>query len=200
MTALAGLDDIPGSDNFTGEQQSQAEAALATASTVVQAYCRRKFATDQYTTRIRARGQWLLLAQRPVLSVESVSVIVLGQPTATTGWYWDGLDRIWIGDLGVVLNLSEDLLDAVRWGVTVADVVYTAGYAEVPDDVRLVVAGLAARALAIPMGGIFTQQQAGPFAATVAPWAQGGPLTLSDADKSILRQYRRTGATVELRS
>lgn len=200
MTALAGLDDLPGSGEYTPEQTAQANAALETASAVVRAYCRRKFTSQQFTNRARARGNWLILPQRPVISVDSVALFVYGTPTVTTGWVWDGLDRVWIGNLGMVINLAEDLWDAIQAGVTVAEVVYTAGYAEVPEDVVTVTANLATRALAIPMGGVYSQQTAGPFNVTVASWAQGGPLALSDADKAILSQYRRPASTVELRS
>lgn len=200
MTALAGLGDLPGSGAYTPEQTAQATAALDTASAVVRAYCRRQFTSQSFTTRLRARGNWLILPQRPVVSVQSVGLFVYGSPVLTSGWLWDGLDRVWVGNLGMVFNLAEDLWDAVQAGVTVAEVTYTAGYAQVPADVVTVTANLASRALAIPMGGVYSQQTAGPFNATVASWAQGGPLALSDSDKAILNQYRRPAATVELRS
>ncbi len=200
MTPLATIDDIPGSGAFTPDQAAAAQQALTRASAVVRSYTRRTFTAIQPTSRIRARGNWILLPQRPVVSVESVRVLVLGTPTATTGWVWDGLDRVWIGNLGTVVNLAEELWDAIQHGVTVAEVVYTAGYAQIPDDVVAVVAGLAARAVAVPAGGAFTQQQVGPFSYQVAPWAQGGPLALSEVDKQILAPYRRGGQTVELRS
>lgn len=200
MAALATVDDIPGADAFTQQQRDQAQAALDTASAVIRAYCRRQFDQQQFTTRLRARGNWIVLPQRPVVSVESVAVLVYGVPTTTSGWLWDGLDRIWIGNLGMIINLAEELFDAIMAGVTVADVAYTAGYASVPDDVVAVAVGMAQRALAIPAGGVFSAQAAGPFSVTVAPWAQGGPMSLTDGEKAILGQYRRATATVELRS
>lgn len=200
MTALATVEDMPGSGAFTPEQQAQAQSALDTASSVIRAYCRRQFTSQQFTTRLRARGNWILLPQRPVVSVESVSVLVYGTPTTTSGWLWDGLDRIWIGNLGMIINLAEELFDAIMAGVTVADVAYTAGYASVPEDVVSVAAAMASRAMAVPAGGVFSSQAAGPFSVTVAPWAQGGPMSLTEGEKLILRQYRRGTATVELRS
>lgn len=198
MTALAQIDDMPGSAGFSAEQAVAAEIALGAASAAVRAFCRRQFTAAAFTTRIRARSNWLLLAQRPVVSVQSVKVLVLGQPTTTTGWVWDGLDRVWVGGLGSVVNLSEAVFDAVRGGATVAEVAYTAGYAQVPDDVVAVTAGLAARATTVPSGGAFTQQAAGQFSYQVAPWAQGGPLSLSDADREILQRYRRSQSTIQL--
>lgn len=200
MSALAEVADIAGSEAFTTDQSLAAAAALERASAAVRAYTRQAFTSGQHVTRMRARGNWLVLPQRPVVSVDLVKVIVNGSPTTTTGWVWDGLDRVWIGNLGIVINLAEDLFNAVANGVTVAEVTYTAGYATVPDDVVAVTAGLAGRALTVPAGGAFTQQQVGPFSYTVAPWAQGGPLTLSESDKAILSQYRRSAQTVELRS
>lgn len=200
MPALADVIDIPGSGGFTSDQVASAQQALDTASAAVRAFCRRQFTAAQRTTRLRAKGHWILLPHRPVISVDHLAVMVYGQATATSGWVWDGLDRVWIGNLGMVINLSEELSQALQFGVTVAEVTYTSGYAQVPEDVVTVTANLAARALAIPAGGVYQSQSAGPFSQTVAPWAQGGPLALSDADKLILKQYRRGGNTVELRS
>lgn len=200
MSALAEVEDIPGSEAFSTDQRLAAVAAIERASAAVRAYTRQSFTSGQHVTRMRARGNWLVLPQRPVVSVDLVKVIVNGAPTTTTGWVWDGLDRVWIGNLGMVVNLAEEVLNTVANGVTVAEVTYTAGYPVAPDDVVAVTAGLASRALAVPAGGAFTQQQVGPFSYTVAPWAQGGPLTLSDSDKAILSQYRRAAQTVELRS
>jgi len=200
MTALAQLSDIPGSADFDRAHTDTATAALDTASAVVRAYCRQQFTAQSHTTRLRARGNWLVLPQRPVASVQAVRIMVMGAPTATTGWIWDGLDRVWIGNFGVIINLSEALLDAVQASVVVAEVDYTAGYVTIPADVVVVVAQLTARALAVPAGGVYSSQTVGPFAATVASWAQGGPLALTDSDKVVLNQYRRGGSTVELRS
>lgn len=200
MPALAQVADIPGSGSFTPDQVAQAQMALDTASAAVRAFCRRQFTASQRTTRLRAKGNWILLPQKPVISVDRVAVLVYGTPTQTSGWVWDGLDRVWIGNLGIVINLAEELTEAIQFGVTVAEVTYTSGYALLPEDVVTVTANLAARALAIPAGGVYQSQTAGPFSQTVAPWAQGGPLALSDADKMILKQYRRGGNTIELRS
>jgi hypothetical protein len=202
LPALAGPDDLSAQlpAPLNADQLPAAATALANASTAVRAYTRRKFTLDSYTTRLRAKGHWILLPQRPVVSVESLSVMVWGNLTPTVGWVWDGLDRIWVGGIGTVINLPEEIIQAIEFGVTVAEVSYTAGYQLVPDDVVAVTAGLAARAMSIPAGGVVSSQTAGPFSQTVAGWAQGGPLALSDADKVILRQYKRPSASIEMRS
>lgn len=200
LPPLAQIDDLPGAGAFTPDQAASAAAALERASAAVRAYCRRAFTARQVTTRIRARGDYLLLEQRPVASVDRVAIVVLGEPTVISGWVWDGLDRVWIGGIGIVINLPELVFESAAYGPTVADVTYTAGYEQVPADVAAVVAGLGSRALSVPAGGALASQTTGPFSYSVASWAQGGPLALSDADKAILGQYRRGGGTVELRS
>lgn len=198
--ALATVEDIEGSDSFTPAQLASAHDTLERASTVVRAYCARAFTLDSFTTRIRARGPWLYLPQKPVVSVESVKIIVFGTPLITVGWLWDGMDRVWLGNLGIVENLSEELLQVARYGVEVAEVAYTAGYTTVPDEIVTVVASVAGRALLMPVGGVVTQQAVGPFSYSIATWAKGGPLSLADAEKSILAPFRRSTGTWEMRS
>ncbi|MCW2904688.1 MAG: hypothetical protein JWO67_6953 [Streptosporangiaceae bacterium] len=200
--ALATLEDIPGSDGFTPEQSVAATAALNRASVAVRAYCRRPqgFIKTQTTSRIRARGGRLRIPQLPVISVDEVKILVYGEPTAVTGWLWDGLDVVDIGSLGLIINLPEAVYEAARYAPAVADVTYTAGYDDVPDDVVTVVAGLAQRAVNTPGGGVVQQQTAGPFSYSLSPWARGGPLSLSDDDKAILNRFRRSASTVEYRS
>lgn len=198
MAALADLEDIEGSEDFSPTQVIEARKALERASTRVRVHCRREFDIQEFTTRIRARANWLTLSQTPVVSITSVAILVNGVPTPTPGWIWDGLNRVWVGSLGIVVNLPEDVLGVVRHGPIVADVTYTAGYEVVPPAVVEVVAGLAQRSVNIPLGGLVNQQSAGPFQVTVAPWASGGPLTLSAGDLATLAPFRKTRGSVEV--
>lgn len=199
-TALATLDDIPGSNAFSPDQTTAAEVALLRASVAVRAYCRQQFTRNQQTDRLRARDKALILPQRPVISIDAVAILVYGKPTAVTGWIWDGLDHVFVAGFGLIINLPEAVYESVAYGPVVADVTYTSGYDPVPDDVVEVTASVASRSLAIPAGGAFTSQASGPFNYTVATWAQGGPMSISDAEKVVLDQYRNKTASVELRS
>jgi hypothetical protein len=201
LAPLATLDDIPGVGALSPEDAAAATAGLASASRAVRAWTRQQFVRTQQTTRLRARDRSIILPQRPVISVDALAAIIWGNPVSIpTVGLWDGLDRINLAGYGMVLNLPEAVYEAAALGPLVCDVTYTSGYDEVPEDVVDVVVGLATRSAALPASGVFTGQTAGPYGYTVAPWAQGGPLSLSEADKVILARYRQSTSSVETRS
>lgn len=78
------------------------------------------------------------------------------------------------------------------WGSTPRSivVVYSHGYATVPDDIRSVCLSVAARGMSNPLG--LRSESVGSYSYSVAVPATGVPtgLSLNDAEQDMLRSYR----------
>lgn len=203
LPPLADLDDVEdrmGRD-LTPEEQRKANAMLLDASAVIRAYTYRDFTLGTATTRLRPRGYKILLPQRPVVSVQSVSLVISFGPTEfitpTPAWSFVGGSEIYLLNPEVVYNGPAFNFDD---GNVFAEVSYTHGYAEIPYDIVAVCANLVLRNFTIPGGGMVDLETVGPYTVRYANFAGGGPLALSGGDRDILNKYRTTGAmTIELR-
>lgn len=202
MDALAEVDDVlarlpPG---ILNPQDPRIQAVLNDVSAVVRNYVRRDFTTTQYVARLRPNGWRIRLPQRPVVSVDQVQLIVYQETITLAGWFWDGLDEIYLAlDGDIIINLSETVLDWMRDFSPVAQVTYSAGYAEVPADVVAVTCSAAVRTLTTPSFGATDREGVGEYNVSLTATAALGALALNDAEKSMLAKYRRIGATAELR-
>lgn len=200
LADLSDVEDRLGRD-LTPEESRKADALLRDASTVVRNYCRRDFTMGTTTARYRPRGRKIILPQRPVLSVTAVYSVQSFGPTILTTpltfWSWVGGAEIIIGDETLVINgPTIDFDDVNVW----VEVTYSHGFAEVPDDVRAVVANLVVRNVTVPGGGLADMETVGPYTVRYSGFTAQGPLGVSEADRQILNRYRSTtSATVELR-
>lgn len=121
------------------------------------------------------------LPQRPVTAVTSVTVDGTAL-TTDTDWDWDGISDLIVFD---GWTPSED----TDWQATV---VYTAGYATVPDDVTAVALSVAGRLYNATPGLVSESidDYRAQYAAAVA-------VGLADHEKQILRRYKqRLGSIV----
>ncbi len=114
------------------------------------------------------------LPQRPVTAVTSVTIAGVAR-TVDTDWDWDG-----IGDLIVLDGYTPDTED---WQATV---VYTAGYATVPNDLAAVALSIAGRLYNATPG--LVSESIDDYRAT---YANPPPLRLLDPAKQILRRYQQ---------
>jgi hypothetical protein len=206
MPALASVDDIqaryPG--NLAADALTRIAALLDDASAVVRSYTRQQFTQSQTTTRIRPVGHKVILAQRPVTSVDTVSLVDSLQPGGLIAlpvgsWMWDGGAELWIGGLDVVVNLPDEVTQLLRYEIPLIEVTYTHGYAEVPADVVSVVCSMVARVIDIPGPVGMQYQTVGPFGYRLSATAQEGILSLTPSEQRVLDVYRRKTRTVELR-
>lgn len=205
MDTLAQLSDVE--DRYDGTiataDQPRVLKKLADASAVVRRFTRQQFTKSQTTERIRPVGYKLKLPQAPVVSVDSVAIVdVLQQgnllPLPIAAWLWDGGQEIWLG-MGAVINLAEDVVDWFRTSTPLISVTYTHGYDTVPDVVVAVVCSMVIRTLDVPGSTAMQSQTVGPFGYRLSQAAQDGIMALSSSEQTLLRDFRRQGATMELR-
>lgn len=203
LPSLAELDDVEdrlGRD-LTEEEQRRAQAMLDDASAVIRAYTRRDFTRNTTTVRLRPRGNKVVLPQRPVISVESVSTVLSLGPTemvtATPSWSFPAGSEIYFLDNGVIVNgPTLDNADDNLW----VEVTYTYGYDEIPFDVMAVAANMVVRNLTVPNGGTVDLETIGPYTVRYSGYTAAGPLSLGPADRDVLNRYRvATAYTMELR-
>lgn len=203
LPALASLDDIvtrvPAAVDIAVERTT---SLLADASAVVRSFSKQQFTVSQTTEKIRPIGYRVRLPQRPVVTVDGLSLLLLNNvvPQPFPGWWWDGSDEVWLVTGDQVINLAEELQFALRWQTPICLVTYTHGYDIVPDDVIAVVCSMVTRALGAPgMGGV-VQEGAGQFTYRISDVAAQGVVALNQAEREILKQYQpRRNATAELR-
>lgn len=152
--------------------EAEATQALEGASAVVRGYARQTFTA--VTETVTLPGTWdtvLLLPQRPVTAVTSISIDDTAVTMTDVDWRRDGT------------------MQGVAWGGDLATVTvnYSHGYTAVPDDVRHVVLNLAARIWDNPTA--VRQQTVGSFSESVTlPALQAWETVVLD------RHRRRTAA------
>jgi hypothetical protein len=135
---LASPEDLAlymGRPPFEGADLDRARLLLAGASQVIKTVCQQEFVAQAYTEEWHQLQsvQSITLRQLPVVEVTGFTVNGVSQPAF-------GLDKV----NGVLYS------QVGAWG-GLAVVNYTAGWASVPDDVRLICCALAARTWASPV-------------------------------------------------
>jgi hypothetical protein len=182
---------------FTPEQEQQAQALLDQASSVVRAYVRQDItrATTTDTFTMRRTDQYLhrcagavTLPQRPIVDIATVLV----DGVATTDWWQDGSDlllRSWTWDRPPAAHRAPQV-----------QVTYTHGWDPVPGDIQAIVMQAANRVLVNP-SQIRSETVGGESVTYLIP-ATGEALgvLLSRTEQKVLDRYRRTAATINLRS
>jgi hypothetical protein len=177
-------------------------ALLADASAAVRRFTKQTFTVTQSTVNLRPVNHRLRLNDRPVISVDDVSLWSQGAttPSSFAGWFWDGGNEIQLPSPDQVVNLSEDVADILRWQTPIFQVTYTHGYAEIPEDVVAVVCSMATRIITAPSVGGLISETVGEFTYRLSDAAAQGAMALTDAEKKILASYRPTPMTsIELR-
>lgn len=155
-----------------------ATVARTIATGIVTGYTNQAIEADTYTQVLPiSTGLTIRLPQRPVTDVDSVTLDGTAW-TETTQWRWDGVSA------QVVLE-EQPPLDT--W---VATVVYDAGYAVVPDLVKAVALGVAARAYTNPSRA--SSQSIDDYSVSHASESAG----LLPEEKNLLKRYRVRAGTV----
>ncbi|MFE6597245.1 hypothetical protein ACFU9O_02280 [Streptomyces albidoflavus] len=181
---------------FTPAQETQAQALLDQASSVVRAYVRQDLtrATSTLTVSMRRAdpvlhrcGGLVTLPQRPVVDVASVSV----DGVSTQDWWQDGQE--------ILLRSGAWSSPPTAHGPPQVTVTYTHGFDPVPGDIKAIVAQAANRVMVNP-GAVRSETVGGESVTYLIP-ATGEALgvLLSRTEQRVLDRYRRTSGTVQVR-
>lgn len=173
--ALAKPEDVAGllGRDLTASEAKQAPGHLTKVSELFRLEARQQFTRGRSTNRLRVNAGAITLPQRPAQLVHTVD----GQPA----------DRFTL--------IGQRLEVPLPTGTFVA-VDYDHGYDEVPDLVRLTVAGIVAQLFeADPRARAGVSQRGetrGPFSSqeTYAAWAQGAAPRLAPDDVRTAQSYR----------
>lgn len=206
LPALAAPDDLEdrlGRDLTAGEA-ARATALLADASALVRSYTRQDFTlVEDDVAVLRVQGGEIRLPKRPVTEV--ASVVAIGgsdalPDVAISDWVWDGLDIIRIGDGSCVINLPEVWWDDEDGYPGTYRVTWSHGDATVPAGVVRVVCGVVLRTLTAPsMAGGVTSETVGPYSYRMDQPGQGLSVSLTQADKDDLADYRTKVSQIKVR-
>lgn len=206
MTPLARVEDVASryTGTLTDSQIPRVTSLLADASTVVRTFTRKTFTVATTTENIRPVGDRVRLRQTPVIEVTAVGVVntlqagsLLALPLGA--WIWDGGEEIWIGGIGAVINLPDDVTQLLQYQTPLMQVTYRHGYPTVPDGVVTVVCSMVGRSLDIPGPTSMPSTTVGALSYRLSSAAQDGVMGLTDGEMRMLAPYRRSGTTVELR-
>ncbi len=173
--------------------ESHASLACALASGIVSGYTGQTIALTVHTHTLPVtQGGVVVLPQRPVRAVDTVTVD--GVDLAADAWTWDGMSpqviipalayrrRVALGTVAYIPQLTSTDVTAT--------VEYTAGYAEVPDDVRAVALGQAAAIVRNPDG--LSSESVADYSRS---WDRAAG-ALNGAEKAILDTYRRNVGSI----
>lgn len=166
------LSELAGQE-FDTDQQRRARLLLQLASSAIQNLAKQRFdyVEDDPVTLQQTASRSVRLPERPVVAVDSVKV----NGFSVTGFEWDASGRVWwlgpstVDFASVAINAPEVEGD----GQSKIDVVYSHGYEELPDDIRLICLSAAARAMQYQVEN-----------------AEGPGLTLTTEEQAIIRKYR----------
>lgn len=181
---------------FTPAQETQAQALLDQASSVVRAYVRQDLtrATSTLTVSMRRAdpvlhrcGGLVTLPQRPVVDIASVSV----DGVSTQDWWQEGQE--------ILLRSGSWFSPPTAHRPPQVAVTYTHGFDPVPGDIRAIVAQAANRVMVNP-GAVRSETVGGESVTYLIP-ATGEALgvLLSRTEQRVLDRYRRTSGTVQVR-
>lgn len=177
----------------TSVATDRARLLLDMASGAIRAYTNQTI--SQATTTAVMPGnhsEKLVLPERPVTSVTSVTIGATSL-AADTDYVWDGAHTLYRGSRvdGVLsVNGPDYLINGWGdWGGPGAQVtvVYTHGFAVIPNDVKGVCLALAARSLQSPDG--VNSETVGSYSVSYS--RTGGAVSLLDEERRLLDRYRR---------
>lgn len=205
MAALATKADLAArlGRDITCDEDARLDALLADASALVRGYTGQDFGPATSTVILRAQAGMITLPQRPVVSVASVTAIgISGVPdVALIDYWWDGLDKIRLGEGNCVINLPEVWWDDDDGYPGTFSVTYSHGADEVPPDVVMVVCGMVLRTVTAPtsVGGV-TSETIGPYSYRLESAGIGTGVALGEMERTTLARYRRTAGTISLKA
>lgn len=174
---------------LTTEETAKIAALILDASSSVVAYTGQTFLEAETTALLPIRNRAVRLPLRPVTAVSTV-----------IDQFGNSLPFIWIPtDTTVTLASSTWInafeLNILPWTrISKANVTYTHGYADVPDDVIGITCQVVGRALAVPMSEsayvTVSESITNYSETTTTAGPRGGAFGLLPDEKRILDRYR----------
>ena len=130
------------------DQRSVIDALIEVASELIEKYCNRQFARDDYTEVISGSGtemDYVLLRNIPINSVASVSYVdpIDGEVTTVTNTANDNFHfnpetgELWWQSFSESTSKFKDTFPELHRNITV---IYNGGYAEIPMPIQMVCA------------------------------------------------------------
>jgi len=195
---LAGIDNLEGrlGRDLSTEEVTRAESILVDVSAAVRNYTGRTFTAQDHTLRTRVHHGEIRLPQRPVLSVTSVHGLNFDGTvgTAVAGWFFDGIDTLCLPGPGLVINATTPRRG--RWPV---EIVYRAGYENIPDDIVGIVCSVALRALGRqPLEGGLTSESIDGYSYSVGAAGAAGPFGFLDSERAVLDTYQLPAGSISV--
>jgi len=168
-------------------EHTRAAALLRDASGAIRVATGQLITRATSTWRVRARSRDLLLAQRPVAEVTSVTRV---SDSSDVAFVWDGLQTVCLS-----APASYDVFERDNGPSIVVDVEYVHGYeAPLPDPIVTVCADAALRAFTVPVddAGV-SQVSLGSYSesrsVTSQEWAAAGAVTILQAELDLLAPF-----------
>jgi len=191
VASLASVSDVSA---LLGEtvDETRCEALLEQASAQFRLMALQDFDLRETSLILRLISGHVILPKRPVVSVETVRVVNNdGTPGFTaTGWIFDGISKVSVGDLGWLVN-GPNILPTETVEVT-----WTHGFAEVPADVRWAVAQMVARSLSSPAPAGITQESIGGYQYSLGAYTASGAASMTREEQAVASRYRPRQSSV----
>lgn len=193
MTALATVEDVQ-SLGVTAED-AVIEAMLAKASARFRSQARNPITLTDHAMVLRATGGYTTLPHTPVVEVSEVRNLNMdGSPGAVlAGWTFDGIDTVFVSGLGgLLVNGPGFVTESLH-------VEWSAGYAEVPEDVRWAVASMVERAASGPAPAL-AGETIGDYSWRGGGYTASGAFSMSADEMATAAKYRPRSGDVRVRA
>lgn len=191
MASLASVSDVSA---LLGEtvDETRCEALLEQASAQFRLMALQDFELQTSSLVLRLVAGHVILPKRPVVSVDDVQVVNTDGTAgfSATGWIFDGISKVSVGDLGWLVN-GPNILPTDTVLVT-----WTHGFAEVPADVRWSVAQMVARALSSPAPAGITQESIGGYQYSLGAYTASGAASMTREEQAVAARYRPRQSSV----
>jgi hypothetical protein len=191
MTFLATVDDVVALGVVA--EESAIAAALAKASARFRSEAANDITVSEFDMVLRQYGGRVRLPRTPVVSVTSVRLLNLdgSDGPALVGFAFDGIDTITVSDDWPVINGPGIVTPTVR-------VQWSAGFAEIPEDVRWAVASMVERALSTPASGV-ASETIGDYTWRGGGYTASGAFSMSKDELATAHAYRPRSSTMSAR-
>jgi len=190
MESLATLEQLETRMSSDIVDTQRAVALLAGASATVRSYTGQHITQATTTDRVKVKRGWVRLPQGPVTAVSTVL-----DTNANTILFE------WLAGNKVQIQPNLDTFSFVPWqgGIKWVDVTYTHGYADVPEDIVVVVCQIAGRAYGTsPEQSAVSSEGIGSYSYSTGGAAASGAAGMLAGERAILDRYRRSATSISL--
>jgi hypothetical protein len=185
--------------DLTDDEQTRAAALLASSTGLIQAEAKQTITLveDDTLTRRGTRDTQISLPEKPVISVASVTVngVALAEGT---DWYLDGSDITRMPVFGIIegVGFDDDLLRrGFGWPGMQVEIVYTHGYDEIPEAVKVICLESVVRVWVNP-GSVMRERYGSEQVDYLMQGIPSGPFLTAAEQRTLRRLFGRRVASV----